>query len=106
MEYVGNIIYDAFLKEKDMDLVIFGAGKSGRIVYEFLDRNDKAKNVKYFCDCNENLWGSRMEGIEIVNPMQILPDRKYHFLVSGNYANDMTEFLINHGVKNIHLLIL
>lgn len=106
MEYVGNIIYDSLLEQEDMDLVIFGAGKSGRKVYKFLERNDKAQNVKYFCDCNENLWGSRIEDIEIVDPMQILSNRKYHFLVSGNYANDMTEFLINNGIKKIHLLCL
>lgn len=106
MEYVGNIIYDMFLKQNDMKLVIFGAGRSGRKVYEYLDRNNKAQHVKYFCDRNADLWGGKIEGIEIVDPMQILCDVKYHFLVSGNYANEMTEFLISNGVKKIHLLFL
>lgn len=106
MEYVGNIIYDMFLKQNDTELVIFGAGRSGKKVYEYLDRNDKAQHIKYFCDCNADLWGRKIEGIEVVDPMQILCEVKYHFLVCGNYAADMTEFLVSIGVKKIHLLFL
>ena len=107
MEYVGNIIYDAFLMKNNTELVIFGAGRSGRKVYEFLERNNKAQNVKYFCDRNENLWGKRVEDIEVINPMQVVISKaEYHFLVSGDYADDMTEYLLQNGVKRIHLLFI
>lgn len=107
MEYVGNIIYDTFLKQNNTKLVIFGAGRSGRKVYEFLDRNGRVQNVKYFCDTDENFWGKRIEGIEVVDPMQVIrSEKEYHFLVSGDYADDMTEFLVENGVKRIHLLFL
>lgn len=60
MEYVGNIIYDTLLMQDGLELVIFGAGKSGKKVYEFLDRNSRAQNVKYFCDSDEKIWGKRL----------------------------------------------
>lgn len=107
MEYVGNIIYDMFLMQTDTELVIFGAGRSGRRVYEFLDRNGKAQNVKYFCDRNQNLWGKRIEDIEVVNPVLVITsENKYHFLVSGDYADDMTEYLLQNGIERIHLIFI
>ena len=107
MEYIGNIIYDICLLKNHMELVIFVAGRSGRKVYDFLCRNDKEQNVKYFCDRNEDLWGKRIGNIEVVNPMQvILSETEYHFLVSGDYANDMTRYLLQNGVKRIHLLFM
>lgn len=107
MEYVGNIIYDMFLQQDDTELVIFGAGRSGRKVYEFLDRNGKALNVKYFCDRNQNLWGKQIAGIKVADPMQVIrSETEYHFLVSGVYADDMTKFLVDKNVKRIHILFI
>ncbi len=107
MEYVGNIVYDDLLKHEGMELVIFGAGKSGRKIYDFLQRNGKAGNVSFFCDRNEALWGKKVEGVEIIDPMQaVTSEIEYHFLVSGLYADEMIKFLQKNDVRKIHLLFI
>lgn len=107
MEYVGNIIYDKLLTERDRELVIFGAGKFGRKIYEFLKRNGMVCNIQYFCDSNEALWGKRFAGIEIVNPAWLFADSDgYHFLVGGNFADEVTAYLLENGVRKIHLLFM
>ncbi|MCM1038076.1 MAG: hypothetical protein NC434_02050 [Ruminococcus sp.] len=107
MEYVGNIIYDTYLKQDNTKLVIFGAGRSGRKVYDFLEQNNKAQNIKYFCDNNDKLCGKKIGNVEIVCPTQVIRSEvEYHFLVSGDYADEIVMFLMKNGIKKIHILFL
>lgn len=107
MEYIGNIIYDELLKEKGIELVIFGAGRYGKRIYDFLDMNGMADNIKYFCDKNEMLWGRKSEGIEIVDPMQVIASKAtYHFLVGGRYVKEILMLLQENEVEKIHLLFI
>ncbi len=43
MEYVGNIIYDEELFSEKREFIIFGAGKNGKRILEYLDRNGLKK---------------------------------------------------------------
>ena len=105
MKYVGNMIYDTSLKQNHAHFVIFGAGKFGKRIYEYLYINDLACNVSYFCDMDEKLWGGKINDIEIVNPKQLIVDKgKYHYLVGGNYANEMIKFLVENNIDEIHVL--
>ncbi len=106
MRYVGNIIYDEILKKDSAELVIFGAGKTGRKIYTYLEINGLTHKLKCFCDMNKDLWGQVIDGVMIKNPEDIFFDReKYHFLIGGRYADEILEILQERGIQNVHLLL-
>lgn len=107
MRYVGNIIYDEILKKDSAELVIFGAGKTGRKIYAYLEMNDLSNKLNCFCDMNKELWGQLIDGVMIKNPEDVLGNReKYHFLTGGRYADEILEILQERGIQNVHLLLL
>lgn len=107
MRYVGNIIYDEILKQDSAELVIFGAGKTGRKIYAYLEMNGLTHKLKCFCDMNKALWGQMIDRVTIKNPEDILEDgEKYHFLIGGGYADEILELLRERGIQNVHLLLL
>lgn len=106
MRYVGNIIYDEILKKDSTELVIFGAGKTGRKIYSYLEINGLAHKLKCFCDMNEELWGQAIDGVIIKNPEDIFCDgEKYHFLIGGGYADEILKILQERGIRDVHFLL-
>ncbi len=106
MRYVGNIIYDEILKQDNAELVIFGAGKTGRKIYAYLEMNDLLHKLKCFCDMNKDLWGQVIDGVIIKNPEDILfAKEKYHFLIGGAYVDEILEILQERGIQNVHLIL-
>lgn len=105
MKYVGNIIYDEKLMDGQTKFVIFGAGKTGKKIYEFFDINDRTNNVVCFCDRNCMLWDTEYKGVKIVNPEKIMQEHpEYHFLASGVYKEEIAGYLMSNGMENIHIL--
>lgn len=106
MEYIGDIEYDEALRRDDLNLVIFGAGQAGRKILEFLRINGKEQNVKFFCDRNPKLWETRIEDIPVVEPLKLCKDnREFHFLVGGQYVDEMAKILQDEGINRIHMLL-
>lgn len=106
LEYIGNILYDKQLCEGH-SIVVYGAKGASKRIFRFLENNDCKNSIRCVCDKNSELWGTQLEGIEILSPMEAV--RKYKsaiFLVCGNFANEMIDVLIELGVKRIHLLLL
>lgn len=106
MEYIGDIIYDDKLAGKDNKLVIFGAGVYGRKVLGYLELNGLRDNIVCFCDSNEALAGQNIGGI----PVCMINDvcEKYAdaaYLVSGVYAKEMLEILMEKHIRNIHFFL-
>lgn len=107
MEYIGNILYDRKLLEKEEDVVIFGAGKYGRKLLYYLELNKKSKKISCFCDSDISQCGHTVAGIPILAPEEALqryPEAAW--LVSGKYAEEMYDTLHRHNVHNIHFLFL
>lgn len=106
MEYIGDIIYDDKLADKDNKLVIFGAGAYGRKVLRYLELNGLRDSIVCFCDSNETLAGQNIRGI----PVCIVNDacEKYAdavYLVSGVYAKEMLQILIEKNINKIHYFL-
>lgn len=107
MKYVGNIIYDEKLMDAQTKFVIYGAGKTGKAIYEFFDINDRTDSILCFCDRNCMLWDTEYKGIKIVNPQKTMQEHpECHFLVGGLYEEEIAEYLISNGIENIHILFL
>lgn len=49
------------LKEYNVPVVLYGAGRIGRFFLKFLNKND-ISNIYGFCDSNENKWGTIAKG--------------------------------------------
>lgn len=106
MVYVGNILYDDELKCTGNKLVIFGAGVYGRKVLRYLELNDLKKNVVCFCDSNEKINKTEINGISVYQTKEVIkrnPEADY--LISGRYTKEMYHILRKEGIKKIHILI-
>ena len=103
MEYIGNILYDEKLTDKDNKLVIFGAGVYGRKILNYLDLNGLMDSIICFCDSNEKLEGQDIQGIPIYKVRDVCGRYKDAiYLVSGGYAKDMIRILKKEKICKIH----
>lgn len=87
--------------------MVYGAGGTGKRIVAFLENNGCKKNIKCFCDQNSDIWGSFLEGILVLSPEEAV--REYnnaHFLVGGDYADQILKELVAFGISKIHLLLL
>ena len=41
-------------------IILFGAGKMGKSLYEFLQQRGESEIVACFCDNNADLWGQKI----------------------------------------------
>ena len=107
MKYVGNSIYDEILTDNQIKFVIYGAGKTGKKIYDFFDINDRTSSILCFCDKNSILWNTEYKGIKIVNPEEVIQEySECHFLVGGEYKEEIAEYLMANEIKTIHILFL
>lgn len=67
-----------------MNVVIWGAGKFGQYVETHL-RNDKRIAVKAFVDTNKELWGTKIEGIEVISPTTLYKLEKIDAILVAFY---------------------
>lgn len=92
-------------------IIIFGAGKYGRILRKMLDcsyvnlGNDECK-VEYFCDNNVFL-GDYVDGVRRISPDQIKTLNKNYliYISSNNIADEVMKQLHELGVENKVYLI-
>ena len=77
MEYFGNILYDEKLKDKSNTFVIYGAGKFGKKIYEYMDLNGMKNQIKCFCDKNLDFKGRSCLGLPVVLPEEIIRSEEH-----------------------------
>ena len=107
MKYIGNIIYDEELLEDGNHFVIFGAGKYGKKILQYMDANKVKKNVICFFITDCQMKKQDMEGIPIINindAAEQYPDAGY--LIAGKYAEEMYRILKEKSMKEIHFLFI
>lgn len=105
MEYIGNIIYDESLMEDNRKFVIFGAGKYGRNILQFLDINGKKRNVLCFCVSHSGQGEQSVGDIPVICAQDAFikyPDADY--LISGKYLKEMYLTLKDNLIEKIHFL--
>ncbi len=107
MEYVGNIIYDNNLLDKDRKFVIFGAGRYGRKILKYMDLNGVKESVICFCDSDIEIEGQHIEGIpvcQIKDAIAQYSDAEY--MVGGKYSKEMYHILDENLIRKIHILFI
>ena len=103
MEYIGDIIYDEKILDTRMQFIIYGAGKVGRRIYEYFKINDRQDSIRYFCDANSALWGTKVKGVVVEGPDKLMEEcGEYQFIFAGQYADEICRFLLKKGIKNIN----
>lgn len=53
-----------------MDIAIWGTGNFGKYIQQQIKEND-SYHIKYFVDRNSLLWGTQIDGIEVISPEQL-----------------------------------
>ncbi len=107
MEYVGNIIYDDKLLNKDRKFVIYGAGLYGKKVLQYMDMNGMKDHVICFCNSENKFNVQAIQEVPIVwtkTAIMQYPDADY--LICGKYAKEMYQILKENEVCKIHFLFI
>ena len=106
LEYIGNILFDEKLLKYKGNIIIYGIGKYGMKIREFLLLNGKESEVCGFCDM-KGMEGKKIEGLPVYEPAECFckyPDALY--LIGGKYCKEMYALLKYNGSFNIHMLLL
>lgn len=78
-----------------MDAVLFGAGYDCRMMLSFLE---KQCHILYITDNNEALWGSSLEGYEVLPVNNIVQEDFSIIITSRRYSLEITNQLLTMGV--------
>lgn len=106
MEYIGSFIYDKVALKADVRMVIYGNGKMGKNLFGLLESMGRKEKLDCICDANEELWGTRYNGVQIISPTEAVREKRdCHFLTVGKYVKEQVTFLQSGGIKNIHVFL-
>ncbi len=104
MKYIGTIEGDKGL-EKEVQIIIYGAGKVGRHTLEVLEKAGMRKKIVCFCDNGKGMQGKMIEGIpvrKIDEACTLYPQGAW--LVASMFVRQMVESLLQYGIEKIHII--
>ena len=78
-----------------MDTLIFGTGSLGR---DCLRSSHNSLNIVGFLDNDDKLWGSTIEGIEVVSPDTIIKSNFDQIIIASSWFRQIREQLKTLGV--------
>ncbi len=82
--------------------VIYGAGKEGQLLYLRLEKENL--DIEYFADSNMQLWGQTIMERKVLSLDELKSINKdTAILLSRGYEEQIYEFLIKKGFRNIFL---
>lgn len=74
-------------------IILFGAGKNGKSIYEFLQQRGEGNLVTCFCDNNEELWGQKIGGAEVRSYDECRNRTEIFVIASIKYAKEIESLL-------------
>lgn len=74
-------------------IIIYGCGGTGRSILSDVKKNYPDISI-FFSDTNKNLWGTDVEGIEVISPYSICSQDKVVIATSQGYKN-VKQMLLN-----------
>ena len=78
-------------------IILFGAGKDGRAVYEFLQQRGEGNPIVCFCDNNKDLWGTKIGDVEVCSYEACKEKQKNFVIASTKYAQEIKNLLQKDG---------
>ena len=87
-------------KVADRDTIIFGSGKRGRFLHMLMEYK-RPGAVKAFCDNQEKLWGTAVQGMQVMAPEEANQryPKKVYLIAGKGYEAQMREQLSQLGVE-------
>lgn len=79
-------LLNIFFAEDLEEIIIFGAGRGGSIIYEVL--KDTRINIKLFIDNDSSRWGQMFRGICVASPAELENMKGEHILISVKDGGD------------------
>lgn len=104
MKYIGTIHNDHKLEDAEQ-IIIYGAGKVGREVWDFLRANGWKEHVVCFCDNHPGMQGGMVEGLPVLGLSEAsgrYPEGTY--LIASLCVRQMLESLLQYGIEEIHII--
>lgn len=101
-QYITTPYYERMIRacrDKE-DIVIFGAGSYGHILYYMLQK-EKINTVRCFCDNNKEKWNTKVKGLNIYSLEEVkmhYPNAHFFITVKG-YEMDIIRQLVNTGIS-------
>ncbi|AZR72075.1 hypothetical protein BBF96_00905 [Anoxybacter fermentans] len=95
--------YAEKIKNTD-NIVIWGCASAGQYVYEFLEKFGVVANIKYFADNNKKKWGTKMNGLLVLSPEEVV--KKYNdksissIIVATIHLSDVRKQLLSLGIED------
>jgi ferredoxin len=84
----------------DDNIVLFGSGADGRNTLSALRK--VGVNVCGFCDNNSKVWGSYIDGVEVLNPQELRELNATVIITSNKYYEAIKEQLADMGIKAVN----
>ena len=97
--YVNLETLEGFLRQSDKKPVVYGAGKLGELVLEYLKVMDLS--ALCFCDSDIQKQGTDYLGIPVISPDALFEDYSGHLVINAvYYYADVLPFLLDNGIKS------
>lgn len=84
-------------------IIIWGAGLSGQIVYDFLGNYNLTSSVQYFADNNTNKWGLVQNGLSVLSADEVVRYIAQHqdtlIIIAAAHVADIERQLISLGIN-------
>lgn len=85
-------------KEVVKGICLFGCGKLGRDmlrVWSYLE-----KQPEYMCDNNPELWGTTLDGVQVVSPSELTSSKPERIIITSSANKEIKEQLLSAGISN------
>lgn len=91
---------------KGQEVIVFGCGRWGRYLHAIIESR-KLGNVIAYCDNQAELWGSVLQGTEVLSPQEAVSVSENAKLVIANkyHAEEIKEQLLGLGMSEDKMLI-
>ncbi len=100
-----EFLQSIFRTIENHNVVIFGCGKWGRFCHILLE-NNRCKTVLAYCDNNQGLWETAIQGIPVMNPEQAV--KRYpeaYYVIANKYSvQELKAQLRSLGVEKERIL--
>lgn len=84
-------------------IVLFGSGVGGKKV--LANMLEEGLNVSYICDNNESKWGTRVYGVEIVNPLKLKAEKEVVFVfITSIWWYEIKQQLLKLGLQEEQII--
>jgi FkbM family methyltransferase len=85
--------------ESCQDAILFGTQKSGKAFLNLFRRS--GIRVKAFSDNNKDLWGSEIEGVKVIPPLELKKYPDTAIIITSKYIKSIFQQLKNYGHTKI-----